>query len=37
MRRLHARTATPDGALLDPQGKPYSHGTTPCMVFDVPT
>lgn len=30
------RVATSEGRLVDADGKLYSHGTTTCMLFDVP-
>jgi hypothetical protein len=38
-RVLHGgrQVATAEGRLVGPDGKLYAHGTTPCLVFEVPT
>jgi acyl-coenzyme A thioesterase PaaI-like protein len=33
---LGGQTATADAQLLGPDGKLYAHGSTTCLVFDLP-
>ena len=32
-----ARTATAEGRLTDASGRLLAHGTTTCLIFDIPT